>query len=61
MSYEDTADVSPTEWARKMSDTELLERMVAYARDAALPKAVALEVKRRFNARKYSPRARGRP
>ena len=42
-------DETPGAWARKMKDDELLTRMVVHA-SAALPKAVAEEVARRFHS-----------
>ena len=46
----------PHEWARKLSDKELMERMIIFMGTAALPYAVAAEVKRRYNARKHGKR-----
>ena len=43
----DRADESPAEWAAKMPDEELLERMRGYC-DAALPRAVADELINRY-------------
>lgn len=46
---------NPKEWARKLSDKELLERVVGFLGTAALPRAVGEELKRRYNAKTYGP------
>ena len=42
----------PAEWAGAMSTRELFERLLGYC-DAELPRAVATELKRRYNAKVY--------
>lgn len=46
----ESAEESTGAWARKLSDKELIARMIGYLGDAALPKAVGVEIKKRWNA-----------
>ena len=53
------AELTPAEWAKTLSDKDLLERVQGYMA-ATLPKALFDELKRRYNAKKYGSRPRVR-